>query len=74
MENVAFIMVEGKLHIVIDPTATNGPTKSGKSTSVAKTGGWGTKIKIGDEEYTVSLNVYKALEGQSVPDGTVQLA
>jgi hypothetical protein len=63
MDNVHFEYVEGKLHIIVDPTVDLGPSTSGKSNIVAKTGGYGQKIKVKDTEMTVSLNVYTKRAG-----------
>lgn len=74
MQNVKFEMIEGNLHIVVDPAQEHGLTKSEKSLSVAKTGGWGQKIRIAGEEYTISLNVYKPLPVDvNQAAGTVEL-
>ena len=74
MENVQLTVIDGKLPIVVDHKQEQGLTKSEKSISVAKTGGWGQKIRIDGQEYTISVNVYKPLPAGEVPSGTIELS
>lgn len=59
MENITIKEIEGQLHLVVDPSVRLGLSKSGKTTIVAKTGGYGQKILLpSGDNLTVSLNVY----------------
>lgn len=63
MENVQLKLVEGKLHIIVDPSLDLGPSSTGKSNIVAKTGGYGQKIEVAGKEMTVALNVFTKRAG-----------
>ena len=58
-ENVAFRIEGKKLFIEVDLMNEVGPSASGKTTIVAKSGGVDSKFKFGTKEYTINCNVYK---------------
>lgn len=55
--NVEVIEQDGKVHLIFDPTKTNGLSKSGKSTVVASTLGNQT-IPVKDGTVTIGFNCY----------------
>lgn len=57
MDNVTVKLIDGMLHLIIDPKQRLGQSKSGKSTTIASSRGNKTLI-LGEDSVTVSVNVY----------------